>query len=188
MDVWFGHTQRGISDALSARAERLYNESRMMHEDLNYLVEKRNMWQERAIDAMNRHIDTREHLVVALNQRNHIRERLMHLIDRFEAHRPFNRRCAAMRSIINELCDVHNSLCSDREESSEAESEEESSKEEGQFYGPVDTRGWSAERIHRLNEAIGFPNDEEPHYGPIDTRSWDPAAVRVFNNTNYPGQ
>ena len=99
---------------LAESNERLRNQKRMLAEDLAGQTKRMkvgfNMWRNHARG----HIEDNE------NERYRIQSELMEVLERFQAHTPFNQREPEMRSIIDQLCRLHNSLVDEETESEDA--------------------------------------------------------------------
>ena len=102
--------QENTMQHLAESNERLRNQKRMLEEDLAGQTKRMsvgfNMWRNH----------TREHIEDNDRERYRIQSELSEVLERFQAHTPFNQRESEMRSIIDQLCRLHNSLIDEESE------------------------------------------------------------------------
>ena len=109
--------QENTMQHLAESNERLRNQKRMLEEDLvgqtqqkKLLKRDANLWKNKA----------RRLFHDIESERYRIKDELMGVLERFQTHTPFNQREPEMRSIIDQLCRLHNSLVDEETESEDA--------------------------------------------------------------------
>ena len=102
---------------LAESNERLRNQKRMLEEDLVGQTQQKKRLK---ADAKLWENNARGHWDGNERERYRIKDELMDVLVRFQTHTPFNQREPEMRSIIDQLCRLHNSLVDEETESEDA--------------------------------------------------------------------
>ena len=98
---------------LAESNERLRNQKRMLEEDLVGQTQQKKRLKADA-DDFQRLVDDFQ------GEHYRIKDELMDVLVRFQTHTPINQREPEMRSIIDQLCRLHNSLVDEETESEDA--------------------------------------------------------------------